>query len=160
MSIHKVPGLIRELYDITNRLGELFPRPFTPDGHLVGSIGEVVAAYLYDLELEPCSNPGWDARTKQSDKKVEIKLTGGDQININQQDAYADLLVVLKLQKPPRFEEVYAGPFPDHALTDKKVSKGNFYTISLSKLRKLDCHELETDGRLEELNSGFMEVPI
>ena len=36
---------IRELYRITAELEEKYPgRCFTPDGHLVGSIGEVYAA--------------------------------------------------------------------------------------------------------------------
>ena len=44
-SIHAIPSLVQELYSIVDRLDELFPgRRFTPDGHLVGSIGEVLAA--------------------------------------------------------------------------------------------------------------------
>ncbi len=54
MHLDEVPRLIGRLYDIVDRLEELFPgRKFTPDGHLVGSIGEVIAANLYDLELLP-----------------------------------------------------------------------------------------------------------
>jgi len=36
-------------------------RRFTPDGHLVGSIGEVVAAYAFGLKLLPASNERHDA---------------------------------------------------------------------------------------------------
>ncbi len=44
-SILEIPSLVQELYSIVDRLEELFPgRRFTPDGHLVGSIGEVLAA--------------------------------------------------------------------------------------------------------------------
>jgi len=44
-SILEIPSLFQELYSIVDRLEELFPgRRFTPDGHLVGSIGEVLAA--------------------------------------------------------------------------------------------------------------------
>ena len=47
MHLDEVPRLIGRLYDIVDRLEELFPgRKFTPDGHLVGSIGEVIAALL------------------------------------------------------------------------------------------------------------------
>ena len=43
---------IRELYRITAELEEKYPgRHFTPDGHLVGSIGEVYAAEKYGLTL-------------------------------------------------------------------------------------------------------------
>ncbi len=54
MDLDEVPRLIGRLYDIVDRLEELFPgRKFTPDGHLIGSIGEVIAANLYGLELLP-----------------------------------------------------------------------------------------------------------
>ena len=44
--------LIRDLYQIVARLEEAFPgRRFTPDGHLVGSLGEVFAAERYGLTL-------------------------------------------------------------------------------------------------------------
>ncbi len=50
--IGKVPGLIGQLYELVAQLEALFPsRRFTPDGHLVGSIGEVIAAHRYGLQL-------------------------------------------------------------------------------------------------------------
>ncbi|MCY4128253.1 MAG: hypothetical protein OXG15_03295 [Gammaproteobacteria bacterium] len=55
----EVGTLLGDLYRIVNRLEELFPgRKFTPDGHLVGSIGEALAAYMFGLELLPASAPG------------------------------------------------------------------------------------------------------
>ncbi len=44
-SILEIPSIVQEPYSIVDRLEELFPgRRFTTDGHLVGSIGEVLAA--------------------------------------------------------------------------------------------------------------------
>ncbi len=49
-NVRGVPALIVQLYQTVRALNKLFPdRPFTPDGHLVGSIGEVIAADTYDL---------------------------------------------------------------------------------------------------------------
>jgi hypothetical protein len=49
-NVRGVPALIAQLYQIVRALNKLFPdRPFTPDGHLVGSIGEVIAADTYDF---------------------------------------------------------------------------------------------------------------
>ena len=49
---NKIPQLIKRLYEIVAELESLYPgRKFTPDGHLVGSIGEVIAAHNYDLIL-------------------------------------------------------------------------------------------------------------
>ena len=50
---------ITSLQAIVNALTETYHRPFTLDGHLVGSLGEVYAKDHYDLELLPprCSCP-------------------------------------------------------------------------------------------------------
>ena len=45
---------IKELYEISAELERLFPgRHYTPDGHMIGSIGEALAASYYGLELFP-----------------------------------------------------------------------------------------------------------
>ena len=72
----EVPALIGDLLKTTQRLNTLFEgRPFTPDGHLVGSIREVVAEYIYDLKLQRASTPQVDAHTADG-RSVQIKLTG------------------------------------------------------------------------------------
>ena len=54
--------LLASLYGIVDRLETLFSsRKFTPDGHLVGSIGEVIAAHMFGLTLLPASYPDHDA---------------------------------------------------------------------------------------------------
>lgn len=43
---------IKALYAISQELEQLFPgRHYTPDGHLIGSIGESLAASCYGLAL-------------------------------------------------------------------------------------------------------------
>jgi Family of unknown function (DUF6998) len=50
----KIRDLLRQLYSVVAALEEEFGvRKFTPDGHLVGSIGEVDAAYAFNLKLLP-----------------------------------------------------------------------------------------------------------
>lgn len=59
--------LIRELFRAAQALADRFPgRPFTPDGHPVGSIGEVLAAERYGLTLQPPSTTGHDAIDSQA----------------------------------------------------------------------------------------------
>ena len=59
-SVESVPALVARLYEIVAEFERLFPgRHFTPDGHLVGSIGEVVA-YRYGLNLRAHSAQGYD----------------------------------------------------------------------------------------------------
>ena len=53
------------MYEIVNELEQHFPgRHFTLDGHIVGSLGEVLAEYRYDLELFTASAERHDAKTK------------------------------------------------------------------------------------------------
>jgi hypothetical protein len=53
-------------------------RKFTPDGHLVGSIGEVVAAEALGLKLHKASYPGHDAFDQNGN--VQIKMTAGKSV--------------------------------------------------------------------------------
>ena len=63
--IDRIPFLVKDLYRIVKDLEDAFSeRHFTPDGHLVGSIGEVLAAYNYDLELLTASAERHDAADK------------------------------------------------------------------------------------------------
>jgi hypothetical protein len=75
----KVRRLIQSLYDVVRELENEFvdeKRKFTLDGHLVGSIGEVVAAYSFGRTLLPASEKTHDA--KKDRKMIQIKLTGGN----------------------------------------------------------------------------------
>ena len=72
-AIDSIPGVVKRLYELVSELERSFPgRPFTPDGHLVGSLGEVLASHYYDLELLPCSTECHDAQTKDG-RLVQVK---------------------------------------------------------------------------------------
>ncbi|WP_068302665.1 hypothetical protein [Pararhodobacter sp. CCB-MM2] len=80
-----VTALLDDLYTAADGLERIFPgRKFTLDGHLVGSIGEVVAAYMFDLDLNPASIHGHDARARDG-RQVEIKLTQGRGVAIRRE---------------------------------------------------------------------------
>ena len=123
---------IREIFRIARELEEMYPgRHFTPDGHMVGSIGEVIAAEEYALELFEASHPVHDAIT-QDGRLVQIKATQGDRIAISERPEY---LIVLKIDRDGGFEEVYNGP-GDIAwkLVGKRQKTGQCH-VSLAKLR-------------------------
>ena len=84
--------LVPELFQITKALEAAAPgRHFTPDGHLVGSIGEAVAAARYGLELTTASTKGVDAHHKASGRSVEIKATvEGKRISLRGMEPEAD----------------------------------------------------------------------
>jgi hypothetical protein len=70
-----VPLPVRKIYEAVAELEKCYlQRKFTPDGHLVGSIGEIVAKEAFDLVLLPMSARSHDARDRQN-RLVQIKLT-------------------------------------------------------------------------------------
>ena len=81
-------ALVEQIYATVNELEAMFPgRHFTPDGHMVGSLGECLVADAYDLELMTASNNGYDAVT-ETDVEVEIKATQSSSVAFRSAAAY------------------------------------------------------------------------
>lgn len=133
--LRELPKLLTDLYAIVARLEELAPgRKFTPDGHLVGSIGEAVAAYAYGLELFTASGKQHDARAPDG-RHVQIKLTQGQSVALSYD---CEHLLVLQLDRKLGFVEVYNGPgAPVWARIAGKRAEGLQRQIRLSTLRSI-----------------------
>jgi hypothetical protein len=133
-AVDRVPALVERLYAIVAEFESLFPgRKFTPDGHLVGSIGEVVAAHRYGLVLHNASNQGHDAVTPDG-RRVEIKATQGSSVALRSEP---DHLVVLHLAKNGDATEVFNGPGALAWSRCGKLQANGQRSISLFKLRGL-----------------------
>ena len=106
----KVPELLATLYRAVERLEELFPgRKSTLDGHLIRSIGEVIAARMFDLELLPPSAEGHDAKTDDG-RLVQVKLTQGNRsVALRGTDPPQHLLVFRLDKRDLGIETVYNG---------------------------------------------------
>ena len=143
----EVGDLLAELYSIVDRLEALFyNRKFTPDGHLVGSLGEVIAASMFALKLLAASAPGHDAETKDG-RKVQIKFTQGASGVGLRASAKPKHLLVLRLTPERCVDVVYNGPgHRPWSESGKKQSNGQKF-ISLKRLRELDG-EVPDDKRL------------
>lgn len=138
MSVTKIPALIKVIYSTVAELEQIFPhRKFTPDGILVGSIGEVLAAHHYALELLPQNHSNHDGRCPKG-RFVQIKTTQRGSIDLRTQPDY---LLVLKLHQNGACDEIYNGIGARvwNFLIKKPLPKAGFYTISLSRLAKLAC---------------------
>jgi hypothetical protein len=136
MSQRKAQNIVQDLYILVKQLEELFPgRHFTPDGHLVGSIGECLVAEMYGLELMPASNKGYDA-TDPKGRKIEIKATQARSVGFRSEPDYC---IVVKLNPDGTITEVFNGPgsafWPE--LSKKKRPSNGQYQISLSRLGEL-----------------------
>jgi hypothetical protein len=143
-AIDEIPALVSQLQKIVTRLEELFPgRHFTLDGHLVGSIAEVIASYMYDLELLPSSQQCHDGRCQKTGVNVQIKGTQRKRVSMYSE---ADHLIVLHLANG-QAEEVYNGPgsAPWHAAGP--MAKNGQRSISVRKLLEL-AREVRLDKRL------------
>jgi hypothetical protein len=130
----KLPPAVARIYEAVADLGRCYPgRSFTPDGHLVGSIGEVIAADALGLTLLPPSQPGHDARDA-SCRLVQIKMTAGRSIAMY---ADCDRLVVLRVLSPHEAEIVYDGDGAPAWANAGKMAKNCQRTIRLAKLRAI-----------------------
>jgi hypothetical protein len=130
-----LPREVEAIYQAVAALEQNYPgRKFTPDGHLVGSIGEVIAREALGLTLYPASHPGHDAHD-DCGRQVQIKLTGGSSVALR---ATCDRLLVLRVFDFSFAEIVYYGEGEPiwQACGGLQAANGQ-RTISLSKLRAI-----------------------
>ena len=145
MDTERLPQIIMELYQLTNELEDMFPgRHFTPDGHLVGSIGEALAAYHYGLELLTASSKGEDAKWKSF--SVEIKATQGNRVAFRHPP---ERLLVLKLHLDGTWTEIYNGPGDVvwSLFSGKTVPSNGQYSVGIGTLKNL-MNDVSEDQRI------------
>ena len=127
---------VKNLYSIVADLEHMFPgRPFTPDGHMVGSLGECLVADAYGLTLMPPSNRGFDAVTEDG-VKVEIKATQSSRVAFR---SCPDHTIVIRILKNGTFEECFNGPGNSiwNQFKGRPVPSNGQYQISISRIKEL-----------------------
>jgi hypothetical protein len=94
LDTERLPLIIREIYRCVAEFEAMFPgMHFTPDGHMVGSIVEVLTAYCYGFdELFVASNLSHDGRV--GERLVQVKATQKKRIAITSQPQH---LLVFRL---------------------------------------------------------------
>ena len=146
-NVEKLREKIAELVRIVNALEKAYPgRHFTLDGHLVGSMGEVLAEYYYGVELFPASTPKHDGRV--NGKEVQIKATQRDVVLLGEEPDY---LLVLYLANTGAAFEVYNGP--GKLAWDSVVNKDKrgYKHLRVNKLMELDA-EVKEEDRIPQVN--------
>ena len=134
---------IRDLYAIAEELEDMFPGSrFTPDGHMVGSIGEVLVADAYGLELLENSSKTHDAQTSDGSIKVQIKTTQTSRIAISSEPQH---LIVIRIFDTGEWEEIYNGPGDVPWANAGNLQKNGQRSLSLTKLRKMMAQVDEKD---------------
>lgn len=149
LQIKRLKDRILQLLAIVAEIENEFPeRHFTLDGHLVGSIGEVMAAYHYGVQLYIASKAVHDGEI--DGRKVQIKISQQDNIVIN---AEPDYLIVLYLSKKGKVYEVYNGPGKKPWETATKPDNHKNRHMMVNKLMRLD-EEVSPEERIK------VKVPI
>jgi hypothetical protein len=129
------PRHLRAIYDAVDALEAMFPgRHFTPDGHMVGSLGEALAAYYYGVALSQASAECHDGAC--DNRQVQVKATQGDRVAITSEPEH---LLVLRLNRDGSFVEEYNGPgvLVWNLVAHKPRPRNGQYQVSLATLRKL-----------------------
>jgi len=136
MDVERLPQIVREIYRLVAELEAMFPgRYFTPDGHMVGSIGEAIASHYYGFdELFAASNEGHDGRI--GERLIQVKATQTKRIAITSEPQH---LLVLKLHKEGSFDEIYNGPGRGvwALVSSKPRPKNGQYPVNIAKLARL-----------------------
>jgi len=139
--------LLKQIYTAVAGLEEMFlGRHFTPDEHMVGSIGEAIAAIHYGVELYPPGHRLFDGR--KHGKKIQIKATQRNNVDLKHG---VGSLLVLKLEQDGAFEEIYNSDAERvwKSLARRKATKAGDISISRRQLRiqQRDVREEEKIAR-------------
>lgn len=155
----EVSDLIIHLYEIVNELKQKYNRPFTPDGHLLGSIGECLIADKYGLILEKPSVKGYDAKDK-SGKRIQIKVTQsqGTAIAFRNYNDF-DAVIIGVISESGRLNIIYAGsakPILEQLEKIKENKSNGQKKISVRRIKEL-YDGLPESERIREIMRNISE---
>ncbi len=138
----KLRDAIKNLYTSVEKLQAAFPgRKFTPDGRMVGDVGEALAALKFGVILDKKSKKHWDGYRIGHDgkeRKIQVKATQKDDTYLKPPQHDGDLLV-FKIFNNGDWEVVYDGSILKvwRSLNAKKADKNGAKIITLENLRRL-----------------------
>ena len=138
---------IIHLYVSVSKLHSAFPdRKFTPDGRMVGDIGEAIAALEFSVILDKKSKKHWDGHRVDSigkERKVQIKTTQRDETYLKEPPYEGDLLV-FKIFRNGKWKCYYDGSIMKvwKSLKNKNLDPTGAKIISLKKLKVLQSKKI------------------
>ena len=134
---------VKSVFDACLHLSKLSggTRRFTPDGKMVGDIGEVIAGNFYQVNLDEISRRDWDGT--HDTRNVQIKATSGNDTYLKEppKDGFTDgLLMVFQINRESGdYKLIYNGDIQRvwDALNNISLDRTGAKMISLNSLRKL-----------------------
>jgi hypothetical protein len=134
---------IRKMFDAQGQLHEAFPkRLFTPDGRMIGDIGEAIAEITYEVTVDSTSRAHWDGKREDACEgctEVQIKATQKSDTYMKEPPDDGRLLV-FKISADGSWMCCYNGDARRvwSSLDAKKANRNGEKFISLEALIKLD----------------------
>lgn len=134
---------VKNVFDACRKLSKTSGgmRLFTPDGRMVGDIGEVAASIFYKVKLHDVGKHVWDGVV--GGKNVQIKATGGNGTYLKEppKEGLGDgILMVIKIDRETGAHKlIYNGEMQRvwDALKNKSLSRSGEKQISLKDLQGL-----------------------
>ena len=134
-----IPEAVEQLLQVVQNLREVYPKKrFTLDGRLVGDLGEVLAEQEYDLQIFEEIRKHHDALSSDG-RSVQIKATMQESLTFPA-DHIPDYYLGIKIHTDGTITEVFDGPgkIAWEAIRNRKPTKTNLHSISVSSLKKLN----------------------
>jgi len=134
---------IIDLYSVVAKLHSVFPdRKFTPDGRMVGDIGEAIASIKFGVITDKKSKKNWDGYRIDSFGKrhdIQIKTTQKDETYLKN-PPHEGGLIVFKIFNDGEWERCYDGPIKKvwNSLSKKKPDNTGAKIIKLNKLKEIN----------------------
>ncbi|MBU4298968.1 hypothetical protein KKB43_00595 [Patescibacteria group bacterium] len=141
-NLGKLKKAIIDLYKSVFKLQSAFPgRKFTPDGRMVGDIGEAIAALEFGVILDKKIKKHWDGHRVDSmgiERKIQIKTTQKDETYLKKPPCEGDLLI-FKIFSNGKWRCCYDGPIVKvwRSLKNKNLDNTGAKIITLEKLKVL-----------------------
>lgn len=143
MEIHQA---VKEMLKIVEALQNQYDKKkFTLDGRLVGDLGEILVEEDYDLELYSGLAKYHDGETPDG-RKVQIKTTMKNSLTFPV-DHIPHYYIGIKIHSNGTYDEIFNGPgsVAWEAVKNRKPTKTNLHSITLSALKKLNENVSEQD---------------
>lgn len=143
MEIHQA---VKEMLKIVEALHNQYDKKkFTLDGRLVGDLGEILVEEDYDLELYSGLAKYHDGETPDG-RKVQIKTTMKNSLTFPV-DHIPHYYIGIKIHSNGTYDEIFNGPgsVAWEAVKNRKPTKTNLHSITLSALKKLNENVSEQD---------------
>ena len=134
-----IPEAIKQLRQVVKQLQDAYPKKkFTLDGRLVGDLGEILAQFEYDIELNDALQKHHDAKASDG-RLVQIKATMQDSLTFPV-DHVPDYYLGIKIENDGTLTEIFNGPWSVayEAVKNRRRPKTNLHSVHVNTLKRLD----------------------